>query len=89
MAKRLSFAVAIVSRSALAHAQVPPKPNIVFVLMDNLGYGELGVYGGGVLRGAAAPYRRRTHPPQIFDLINEPKGEYPATATANHGSVAP
>jgi hypothetical protein len=28
------------------------KPNIVFVLMDNLGYGELGVYGGGVLRGA-------------------------------------
>ncbi|HEX9170561.1 MAG TPA: arylsulfatase [Roseiarcus sp.] len=31
------------------------KPNIVFVLMDNLGYGELGVYGGGVLRGAATP----------------------------------
>ena len=28
------------------------KPNIVFILMDNLGYGELGVYGGGVLRGA-------------------------------------
>jgi arylsulfatase len=31
------------------------KPNIVFVLMDNLGYGELGVYGGGVLRGAPTP----------------------------------
>jgi len=28
------------------------KPNIVVVLMDNLGYGELGVYGGGILRGA-------------------------------------
>jgi arylsulfatase len=28
------------------------KPNILFVLMDNLGYGELGCYGGGVLRGA-------------------------------------
>jgi arylsulfatase A-like enzyme len=28
------------------------KPNIVFILMDNLGYGELGVYGGGILRGA-------------------------------------
>jgi arylsulfatase A-like enzyme len=28
------------------------KPNIVFILMDNLGYGELGVYGGGITRGA-------------------------------------
>src|SRR5580693_5586575 len=31
------------------------KPNILFVLMDNLGYGELGVYGGGALRGAPTP----------------------------------
>jgi arylsulfatase len=31
------------------------KPNIVLVLMDNLGWGELGVYGGGVLRGAPTP----------------------------------
>jgi arylsulfatase len=25
------------------------------MLMDNLGYGELGIYGGGILRGAATP----------------------------------
>jgi arylsulfatase len=31
------------------------KPNIVFILMDNLGYGELGCYGGGILRGAPTP----------------------------------
>jgi len=31
------------------------KPNIVLVVMDNFGYGEVGVYGGGVLRGAATP----------------------------------
>src|SRR5437764_15165291 len=31
------------------------KPNIVFMLTDNLGYGELGVYGGGILRGAPTP----------------------------------
>lgn len=31
------------------------KPNILFVLMDNLGYGEPGIYGGGVLRGAPTP----------------------------------
>ena len=36
-------------------AQQPKKPNIVFMLMDNLGYGELGVYGGGILRGAPTP----------------------------------
>ena len=30
-------------------------PNILFVLADNLGWGELGCYGGGVLRGAPTP----------------------------------
>ena len=28
------------------------SPNIVFILMDNLGYGEVGCYGGGLTRGA-------------------------------------
>lgn len=37
-----------------AHAQ-QHAPNIVLILMDNLGYGELGVYGGGILRGAPTP----------------------------------
>lgn len=32
-----------------------PRPNIVLVLADNLGWGELGCYGGGVLRGAPTP----------------------------------
>jgi arylsulfatase len=31
------------------------KPNILFILADNLGYGELGCYGGGATRGAATP----------------------------------
>ena len=33
------------------------KPNIVLMVMDNLGWGELGTYGGGILRGAATAYR--------------------------------
>ncbi|MFT5484538.1 MAG: arylsulfatase A-like enzyme [Halieaceae bacterium] len=39
----------------LSAAESVEKPNIVLVLMDNFGYGEVGVYGGGVLRGAATP----------------------------------
>jgi arylsulfatase A-like enzyme len=33
----------------------PSAPNILLVLADNLGWGELGCYGGGVLRGAPTP----------------------------------
>lgn len=31
------------------------KPNIVLVLLDNVGWGEFGCYGGGVLRGSPTP----------------------------------
>jgi arylsulfatase len=31
------------------------KPNILFIMADNLGYGEPGCYGGGILRGASTP----------------------------------
>ncbi len=40
--------------SALATVSAD-KPNIVLVVMDNFGWGEIGVYGGGVLRGAPTP----------------------------------
>lgn len=36
-------------------AKSTSTPNIVLVVMDNFGYGEIGVYGGGVLRGAPTP----------------------------------
>jgi hypothetical protein len=42
------------ARRQIAQAQQPPaapakatRPNIVFILMDNLGYGEPGCYGSG------------------------------------------
>ena len=46
-----------------AFAQDAKKPNIVLVFMDNFGWGELGTYGGGVLRGAPTP--------RIDSLANE------------------
>ncbi len=34
------------------------SPNIVLILADNLGWGELGCYNGGLIRGAPAPTPR-------------------------------
>ena len=31
------------------------QPNILFILGDNIGYGDIGAYGGGELRGAPTP----------------------------------
>src|SRR3954454_11440888 len=38
-----------------AFAQQSSKPNVVFILAENVGYGDLGSYGGGELRGAPTP----------------------------------
>ena len=41
--------------SVTAFAQQSDRPNVVFILADNVGYGDLGCYGGGELRGAPTP----------------------------------
>ena len=49
-----SFLVANLLIISAAPAQ-QPKPNVVFILADNVGYGDLGAYGGGEMRGAPTP----------------------------------
>ena len=53
LAAALVGALALIAATA-AHA-ADKKPNIVFILTDNLGYGEIGAYGGGLTRGAPTP----------------------------------
>ena len=52
----IGFLLAIVLCGVVAPTQcADKKPNVVFILADNVGYGDLGSYGGGELRGAPTP----------------------------------
>ena len=53
--KILNFAILILLLPLAVDADEAPRPNIVLVVMDNFGWGEPGVYGGGILRGAPTP----------------------------------
>lgn len=37
-------------------AKLSKKPNILIILVDDMGYGDIGVYGGGYAVGAPTPY---------------------------------
>jgi arylsulfatase A-like enzyme len=53
----LAIGSCLMAQPLLAHSALAqqPKPNVVFILADNVGYGDLGAYGGGELRGAPTP----------------------------------
>ena len=41
--------------SALAQEPPAEKPNMIMILADDVGWGDLGSFGGGVMRGAPTP----------------------------------
>src|SRR5271170_3283 len=48
---------------------MPDRPNLIYYHVDNLGFGELGCYGGGILRGAETP-RIDQFAQEGFQLLN-------------------
>lgn len=52
---RLMITIFLVVLFSLSAEPAESRPNIVLIFMDNFGYGELGVYGGGITRGAPTP----------------------------------
>jgi arylsulfatase len=55
MNKIVLAACVLLAAATQAMAQQPQRPNVVLILADNVGYGDLGPYGGGELRGAPTP----------------------------------
>jgi arylsulfatase A-like enzyme len=53
----LAVGLCVAIQPLLAHtaSSQQQKPNILFILADNIGYGDIGIYGGGELRGAPKP----------------------------------
>ena len=47
--------VLVLATPALAQAQTPNSPNVVIMLADNVGYGDIGAYGAGEVRGMPTP----------------------------------
>jgi arylsulfatase A len=47
---RSAVAIALLALTAPAHPAAAPKPNIIFVLADDLGYGDIGPFGQNKIR---------------------------------------
>ena len=46
----LSLAFCVIALSAPGHAAASRTPNIIFILADDLGYGDIGAFGQKIIR---------------------------------------
>ena len=49
------LAAGLAASTAGALAEPVRTPNVVFIMTDDVGWGDLGAYGGGAMRGAPTP----------------------------------
>jgi hypothetical protein len=51
--KHIWILLLLIAVAVSANAQA--KPNVVVILSDNVGYGDIGAYGAGEIRGMPTP----------------------------------
>ncbi|MCK5794782.1 MAG: sulfatase-like hydrolase/transferase, partial [Anaerolineales bacterium] len=51
----VSIAATAIPKNAAAAAQKGDKPNVVLMMSDNIGYGDIGAFQGGAIRGMPTP----------------------------------
>ena len=54
----LTIAAVATPQNAAAAPQDADKPNVVLMLADNVGWGDIGAFGGGEIRGMPTPDQR-------------------------------
>src|SRR5882672_5638815 len=53
--KHILLFLSVAFQLSLIETNAQKKPNIVYIMVDNYGWGEPGCYGGGILRHAPTP----------------------------------
>jgi len=49
------LAIGLATNPVAAAQQQPDRPNVVLMLADNVGWGDIGAFGGGEIRGMPTP----------------------------------
>ena len=81
------LATAAANMSAIAQQQ-QVKPNIILIVSDDTGYGDLGPYGGGVGRGMPTPsIDRLANEDMTFRLLLRAPSCTPGRAAMQTGRI--